>query len=166
MLVSAYRASYGMRTTCLRLTNVYGQGMARKDSIVPRLMRCARSGEPFSIYGDGGQVRDYIYLDDVVEAFVMGITGELSGTVSIGAGTSQSVMDLLALARTVTDREILAEHVPAKAGEMRAVVVNVDHARSMGFHAPTSLQAGLTAAWQDFRDRDGHGEPAPPAAPR
>ena len=53
MLLSAYTASYGLRCTSLRLTNVYGPGMEEKDSVVARLVRAARSGSTFEIYGDG-----------------------------------------------------------------------------------------------------------------
>ena len=53
MLLSGYAGGYGMATCALRLTNVYGPGMAHKDSLVPRLMRAVRDGPDRQVYGDG-----------------------------------------------------------------------------------------------------------------
>ena len=76
MLMSAYTASYGVRCTMLRLTNVYGPGMQAKDSIVARLMRAIRLGGAFEIYGDGRQVRDYVHAADVVAAVRLALSNE------------------------------------------------------------------------------------------
>ena len=74
MLMSAYTASYDLRCTAVRLTNVYGPGMQAKDSIVARLMRGIRLGTTFEIYGDGTQVRDYVHVGDVADAMKLGLT--------------------------------------------------------------------------------------------
>jgi UDP-glucose 4-epimerase len=66
MLLGAYAACYGMTGCALRFSNVYGPGMAEKDSFVPRLMRAARDGTGVQVYGDGTQVRDLVHVDDIV----------------------------------------------------------------------------------------------------
>jgi UDP-glucose 4-epimerase len=99
MLLSASTASAGVRGVSLRFTNVYGPGMVLKDSVVARIMRAAQSGAGFDIYGDGRQVRDYVYVDDVIAAIQLGLVSELSGPLVIGSGTSTSVLGLLAVAR-------------------------------------------------------------------
>src|SRR5262249_31593801 len=58
MLLSCYTAAYGIKGCALRLSNVYGPGMAKKDSFIPRLMRAARDGRSVQVFGDGTQVRD------------------------------------------------------------------------------------------------------------
>jgi hypothetical protein len=58
MLLSGYGGGYGMTTCALRLTNVYGPGMAGKDSVIPRIMRAVRTGTPLQVYGTGAQRRD------------------------------------------------------------------------------------------------------------
>ena len=96
MLMSAYTASYGLRCTCLRLTNVYGPGMQAKDSIVARLMRAIRLGTTFEIYGDGRQVRDYVHVSDVVAAARLALLNpDWDGPLVIGTGTSLSVLDVV-----------------------------------------------------------------------
>src|SRR5262249_57465237 len=66
MVRSGCSAGYGMAGAVLRFTNVYGPGMKAKDSFVPRLMRAARDGHGVQVYGDGGQIRDLVHVDDVV----------------------------------------------------------------------------------------------------
>lgn len=152
MLLSGYSGSYGIKGAALRFTNVYGPGMERKDSFVPRLMRAALSGESVQIYGEGRQKRDLVYVGDVVRGIQAAWTAQAVGPVVIGGGRSVSVLDLVAAARVATGVDIPAVHVPAKAGEMPAVVVDISRARSLGYEPATGLEEGLAAVWQDFRE--------------
>jgi UDP-glucose 4-epimerase len=150
MLLSGY-AGYGLATCALRLTNVYGPGMAHKDSLVPRLMRAARDGTPVQVYGDGLQVRDFVHVDDVVAGlFVAWRTGHV-GPLVVGAGRSLSVLDVIAAAEKVTGEVLRVDHVPAKDGEMPAVIVSIERARSLGYAPAFALEDGLASAWDDFR---------------
>ncbi|CAN5623703.1 MAG: NAD-dependent epimerase/dehydratase family protein [Actinomycetota bacterium] len=151
VLLSAYHGSYGMTTASLRLTNVYGPGMARKDSFVPRLMRAALSGKPVQIYGDGEQVRDYVHVDDVVAAFRLAWSSGVVGPLIVGSGRSVSVNHLVGAARKATGAALPVGHVGAKAGEMPAVIVDIARAQSLGFAPAFTLEAGLRSAWDYFR---------------
>src|SRR5205085_11199838 len=103
MLMSAYTASYGIRCTSLRLTNVYGPGMQAKDSIVARLMRAIRLGTTFEIYGDGRQVRDYVHAFDVVAAVRLALTDQRwQGPMVIGTGRSLSVLEVVEEVRRIS----------------------------------------------------------------
>jgi UDP-glucose 4-epimerase len=155
MLMSAYTASYGVRCACLRLTNVYGLGMQAKDSIIARLMRVIRLGGSFEIYGDGTQVRDYVNAADVVSAFRLALRSEdWTGPVVIGAGTSLSVLQVLAAVRDVTGAEFDVRHGPAKPGEMPAVIVDPTGAHTKGWSPRLDLVAGLTEVWEEWSRAD------------
>jgi UDP-glucose 4-epimerase len=149
MLLSGYSGSYGLATCALRFTNVYGPGMHQKDSIVARLMRAARSGATIQIYGDGTQCRDYVYVDDVVAGVLIAWRSELTGPLVIGSGRSVSVLELIDLAERATGRPIAREHVPARAGEMEAVIVDIARARAHGFECSVPLERGLAVVWAD-----------------
>ena len=89
---SAYAASYGMKAVALRFGNVYGPGCDQKDSVVAKFIRQIMAGEPVVIHGDGTQVRDFIYIDDLVRAIrrslaIEGIGGEVF-QIATAAGTS------------------------------------------------------------------------------
>jgi UDP-glucose 4-epimerase len=150
MLLSGYGESYDMQTCSLRLTNVYGPGMGRKDSFVPRLMRAARSGEYVQVYGDGEQRRDLVNAADVCRAFVLAWERGATGPLIIGSGSSISVLDLVDAARAATGSELPAKHVEAKPGEMRAVVVSIERARGLGYRPQVELADGLRAVWAEF----------------
>jgi UDP-glucose 4-epimerase len=151
MLMSAYTASYGLRCTCLRLTNVYGLGMQAKDSIVARLMRAILTGATFEIYGDGRQVRDYVNASDVVAAVRLALqSDEWAGPVVIGTGTSLSVLAVLDEVRRVTGAEFQVRHGPAKAGEMPAVIVDPGRAHAGGWSPRLSFSEGLQGVWEEW----------------
>ncbi|MDQ1391763.1 MAG: UDP-glucose 4-epimerase, partial [Acidimicrobiaceae bacterium] len=148
MLLSTYNAMYGVRSTWLRLTNVYGPGMGHKDSVIPRLLKAARAGGTFDVYGDGGQLRDYVFVADVAAAVRLAVADERwSGPVVIGAGVSTSVLDLAGMVREVSGVDLALRHVPAKAGEMPKVVVDPGHAHSLGWQPETLLFDGLKRVW-------------------
>jgi UDP-glucose 4-epimerase len=153
MLLSGYAGSYGMTTCSVRLTNIYGPGMAHKDSFVPRLMRAALSGGGVDVYGDGEQRRDLVHVEDVARGFLTAWTRRRTGPVIIGAGRSVTVTELVEAARKATGRPIPVRHVPAKAGEMPAVVVDLSLARSLGYDPRMTLEDGLVGVWEDFRAR-------------
>lgn len=155
MLFSAYAASYGMTTVALRFTNVYGPGMEKKDSVVARLMRCALSGGRIQVYGDGEQLRDYLFVADAVAAIELGLGLDHAETLTIGAGKSVSMNELWEIACSVTGVSIEREHVTAKPGEMPAVIVDTTHAQTLGFAPDTDLAKGLAATWEDFRHSSG-----------
>jgi UDP-glucose 4-epimerase len=158
MLMSAYTASYGLRCTALRLTNVYGLGMHAKDSIVARLMRAILMGGTFEIYGDGEQVRDYVNASDVMEAVRLGLANEQwSGPVVIGTGTSLSVLEVVDEVRRVTGAELNVRHGPAKAGEMPAVIVDSSRAREGGWSPRYNFAEGLQAVWEEWSAGDAEG---------
>lgn len=153
MLMSAYSASYGITTVALRFTNIYGAGMQLKDSVIARLMRAAMQEGGIEIYGDGEQLRDYLYVTDAAKAIELGLALEASDTLTIGGAKSISMNELIAFAREATGVEIGATHVEARAGEMPAVIVDTTHAHERGFRPEYDVLAGLQATWQDFLAR-------------
>lgn len=71
---SAYYRTFGLKTVSLRFGNVYGAGSKHKSSVVAKFFKHALKGEPLEIYGDGNQTRDFIYIDDLVQAIWLAIT--------------------------------------------------------------------------------------------
>ncbi|HKE65805.1 MAG TPA: NAD-dependent epimerase/dehydratase family protein [Micromonosporaceae bacterium] len=154
MLLSGYAGGYGMTTCSLRLTNVYGPGMARKDSFIPRLMRAARDGTTIQVYGDGAQRRDLVHVTDVVQGLLVAWSARHVGPLIIGGGRSVSVLDMLAAVHEATGRDIAIEHVPQRSGEMPAVIVSIEKARSLGYEPAIDLARGLRTVWNDLRYGD------------
>ncbi|HWC81981.1 MAG TPA: NAD-dependent epimerase/dehydratase family protein, partial [Pseudonocardiaceae bacterium] len=151
MLLSGYAGAYGLAACALRFTNIYGPGMEAKDSFVPRMMRAALSGGGVQIYGDGTQVRDLVHVSDVVAGILAAWERAHTGTVIVGGGRSVSVLDMVRAVRECTGRELPVEHIPAKPGEMPAVIVDIAKARAeLGYAPAMSLTEGMRTVWDDF----------------
>lgn len=150
MLLSAYASSYGMITSSIRMTNIYGTGMQHKDSFIPRLMKAVINKSGVEIFGDGEQLRDYLYLTDTVYAFYLALKENISGPLTTGYGESISVNALYDLVCETTGTQIPVKRVEAKSGEMRAVEVDISRARSFGFKPLVSIREGLAKTWQDL----------------
>ena len=151
LLFSAYSASYAMTTVALRFTNIYGAGMQVKDSVVARLMRAALTGGGIHVYGDGEQLRDYLYVTDAAAALELGLSLPGSTVLTTGLGESVSMNELHRIACEVTGVAIGKEHVAAKPGEMPAVIVDTTRARAAGFTAQYGVRDGIAATWADFQ---------------
>ena len=150
MLLSSYANCYGITGAALRFSNVYGPGMAEKDSFVPRLMRAARDGEGVQVRGDGSMLRDLVHVDDVVQGVLAAWRARHTGPLILGGGQSVSVNEMVDTARRVTGAAIPVEHVPVANGEMPAVVVDISAARAIGYRPTMDLESGMAAVWPDF----------------
>jgi UDP-glucose 4-epimerase len=147
MLCSAYANSYGISASSIRFTNVYGYGMGRKDTFVVRLLRAAARGAPVEVYGDGLQERDYLFVDDAVAGLLRAEQHGLTGALTIGTGTSTSVLGVCQAASEVLGQPIELVHVEPPAGEMRAVRVDISRAESLGYAPTVDLRHGLEMTW-------------------
>lgn len=153
-----YKDLYGIDFTVLALGNVYG---ARQDphgeaGVVAIFSKRIIAGEPCVVNGDGGQTRDYIYIDDVVDAFARASAvgrgdGEL---INIGTGVETSVNDVYAALAAAAGIDTPAVHGPVKPGELRRIAVHPGKAGEHLAWAPTtSLAQGAAATFAWFRSR-------------
>jgi UDP-glucose 4-epimerase len=150
MMLSCYTSVYGMAGCAMRFSNVYGPGMAEKDSFIPRLMRAARDGKGIQVRGDGTMLRDVIHVDDLVAGILAVWQSGHTGPVILGSGRSVSVNDMVEAARNVSGAPLPVEHVPVPQGEMPAVLLDVSLATGLG-HAPVhDLKSGLATVWPEF----------------
>jgi len=161
MLCSSYSSSYGMAASAIRFTNVYGHGMGAKDTFVVRLMRAAAAARPVTIYGDGLQERDYLYVDDAIAAMLRARERGLTGPLTVGTGVSTSVLDVCRLASVAIGIPIATVHTEAPAGEMRAVRVDIGRARALGYEPTVALPEGLARTWSALQPYLEFADPAP-----
>jgi UDP-glucose 4-epimerase len=89
---SSYYRTFGINTICLRFGNVYGPRSKHKASVVAKFIKQALAQEPCVIYGDGSQTRDFIYIEDLVNAIILGLEKEIGGeTFQIATGHESTV---------------------------------------------------------------------------
>ncbi|HEU0151718.1 MAG TPA: NAD-dependent epimerase/dehydratase family protein [Arenimonas sp.] len=135
----------------LRPSNPYGprQSTAGVQGAVAAFLGAAARGEPVSIWGDGEVVRDYIYIDDLVElAATAGLSQEV-GVFNVGSGEGHSLNALVAMVSDVVGRPLAVEYQAGRAFDVRRVVLDVGAARRGFAWSPhTSLREGLAATWR------------------
>jgi UDP-glucose 4-epimerase len=141
-----------LTVTILRYANVYGprQDGRGEAGVVGIWMKKLLAGGEALINGDGGQTRDFVYVGDIVRANLAAAERRLAGVFNIGTGIETSVNELYDRVAEACGVGSPAQRGPAKPGEQRRSVLNVDRAKkALGFTSPTSLREGLreTAAW-------------------
>jgi UDP-glucose 4-epimerase len=156
--VCAAAADAGQLTAaCLRFFNVFGPRQdpgSEYSGVISRFMAAAAADEGVTIYGDGGQTRDFVYVGDVVRAMVEALRRPASGVavVNVGSGASTSVLDVVATLEDLTGSPIPRTVLPAREGDIRHSLAATGRARwVLGWEARTSLSAGMAATWDWYR---------------
>jgi UDP-glucose 4-epimerase len=151
-LCSAYSASYGFTAVSLRFANVYGPRSFHKGSVVAAFFKHILAGESLTVYGDGEQTRDFVFVDDLCAGIMSGLTSEKSGVFQLGSGIPVSVNTLIrAISSVVAPRAISVDYRPARGGEIVKTWCDISRARAnLGFEPATPLEDGLARAWQWF----------------
>jgi UDP-glucose 4-epimerase len=145
--LALYERLYGLSGIALRLGNIYGprQDPLGEAGVIAIFCGLLRSGGRPTVYGDGTQTRDYIYVGDVVAAALAAAESELTGPVNIGTGRETSVLELAeALGRLGGVEGFEPEFAPPRAGEVQRITLDASRAeRELGWRPATSLDDGL-----------------------
>jgi UDP-glucose 4-epimerase len=145
-----YNRLHGSIHVALRYGNVYGprQDPHGEAGVVAIFLGALAAGEQATIFGDGAQTRDYVYVGDVARATVSTL-GQEGGVFNIGTGRELSVLELYDLCRKAAGSSAEAEHAPARLGELQRSVLDPGlAAEQLGFAAMVDLENGLAATWE------------------
>ncbi len=151
LYLQRYHALYGLPGVGLRLFNVYGPGQDPRSpyaAVIPRFVSALVKGEIPILHGDGEQVRDFVFVRDVVLAFraALGASGSVCGRIfNVGSGAGVSMRSLLdRIGRIVGCDEIRPDSGPPRPGDVRESVADVRAATDeLGWRATTPLDRGL-----------------------
>jgi UDP-glucose 4-epimerase len=157
-----YGQLYGLEAVALRYSNVYGprQDPHGEAGVVAIFGNRARTGKPLTIYGDGNQTRDYVYVADVARANVLAADAKLpaaDGTVdarafNIGTGVETSVTALARAMIAAAGVEVRVEHAAARSGELLANALTATKAeRVLGWKPGVALAEGLRRTYDWIR---------------
>lgn len=141
-----YTRVYSLPTVSLRLFNVYGerQSLSSKYGLaVPTFINCAVNNLPLPVYGDGSQSRDYVFVDDVVEAILLSLKPGMTGEYNVGSSDSVSVEDLAKLIVRITGSSSCIEHHEPRKGDPSHTCAGMSKIMKEGFSPKWCLEAGL-----------------------
>jgi UDP-glucose 4-epimerase len=151
-----YQAVQDLDYTALALSNVYGprqepaSEVGLEGQVVAIFCRRMLASQPTTIYGDGSQTRDFVYVDDVVSAFLAARTRGSGELINIGSNQELSVNDLHARLVGLTEASFEPVYAPARPGELQRIYVDTSKARDvLGWKPTVDLDEGLklTVAW-------------------
>lgn len=140
------------RLSILRPANVYGPGQPLRAGfgVIRTLLERARDGGSLVVYGDGGAVRDYLYIDDMVAACVAALRGP-AVTCNIGSGEGVALRDLIAIVERVTGKPLAVDYRPARASDVGRIVLDARLARScLGWAPRVGLEEGVGRTWRSL----------------
>ncbi len=144
-----FQAEGRLETACLRFFNVFGP---RQDpngpyaAAIPIFFQKALSGEPITIFGDGGATRDFIFVKDIVAALIFLAENEsVTGVFNAGYGRQTSVKELAESILELTGSSSAIVYAPERAGDVRHSLASVEKLKSAGFYPAGNLEAGLKA---------------------
>lgn len=145
--LALYHDLYGLDYVVLRFANVYGerQGDKGEGGVISIFAKRVAKGEPLTIFGDGGQTRDFIYAGDIANGIVRALTTEHPNTAyNLSTQTETSLNALVAIFGRAVGREIHPAHQPAREGDIyRSMLANEKAKVLMGWQPAVSLEEGL-----------------------
>jgi UDP-glucose 4-epimerase len=152
--LAMYRRAFGLESTVLRLANVYGprQDPHGEAGVVAIFAMAMLAGKPITIFGDGNDERDYVYVSDVVDAVMAAAAPGGPHRCNIGSGAGTNVNELCARLSELTGYELEPEYGPPRPGDIHAISLDATLARAeLGWTPKVDLETGLARTVEFFR---------------
>jgi UDP-glucose 4-epimerase len=153
-LLRMYAPLVGYHPVCLRLFNVYGPRQNPDHpyaNVTCKFSRAAAGGEGAYLYGDGEQTRDFVFVEDVVRAFVAAL-GSMAGVLNVGAGRDHALLELVKILEELTGKPLPLERREPWPNDVRHVRAHIEALRSHGLEPRVSLREGLARTVAFFRE--------------
>ncbi|TAJ43254.1 SDR family oxidoreductase [Methanofollis fontis] len=150
---SVFTRLYGLSTVCLRYFNVFGPRQdpsSQYSGVISIFADRILQGQPITIFGDGGQTRDFVFVKDVVQANLMAMESGAGGVFNIARGEQTDLNTLAATMMRATGEEVEVRYGPVRAGDVRHSLADVTKAKEvLGWEARWGIEEGLreTMAW-------------------
>lgn len=152
-----YEQAFGLKTVCFRYSNVYGprQGDGGEGGVISIFTRLINEGQGLTIFGDGEQTRDFIYVDDVVEANIKAMNHpELTGIYNISTNTSTSVNKLMSYFKSISNKDLPVYYEAERTGDIRhSRLCNQKAKVDFDFLATVDLERGLRDTISYFKGK-------------
>ena len=153
-----YHEAFGLPYLCYRYSNVFGprQGNGGEGGVISIFAKAIVQDSPIIIYGDGKQTRDFIYVDDVVEANILGMQHQVTGIYNVSTGISSSVNLLVDEFRNISGKDIEVVYDKPRLGDIRDSVLATDKSeKELLFTAKYNLHDGLIKTYEYFKTVEG-----------
>ncbi len=146
-----------LKTTSLRYFNVFGPRQDPKSAYaaaIPIFVSRAVSNKTITIYDDGEQTRDFVYVKDVVAANVFMSQNDLCGLFNVAYGKKTTINDLVRMIIKMTDSKSKVEHKPPRPGEVKHSLASIDKLLATGFKPTSDFKTGMKVTVDYFRGKE------------
>jgi UDP-glucose 4-epimerase len=151
-----YKQYHGLSTACLRFFNVFGPGQNPKGpyaSAVPVFITRAIENEPITVFGDGTQTRDFIFVQDIVSALsFLAELKEVSGVFNAGYGNSTRIDSLAEMILEQTGSSSVVTNGPERAGDVKHSYASADQLRALGWEPQWSFEDALKVTISSYME--------------
>jgi len=156
---TAFHESYGLGTMIMRYSNVYGPRQISNpySGVIPKFVRCCLDNKPLTIYGDGNQTRDFIYVDDVVGATILGLASDVAGEVfNVCTGEPKKITDLAKSVKDILRKgELRIIYDKPREGDIRNSYADPTKAEEiLGFRSKITLDEGIEKLVRSMRGEE------------
>ena len=146
----------GLKYLIVRPSNPYGHGqnIHAKQGLIAVALGKILAEEPIVVWGDGSNVRDYIYIDDLCEVLCLLLEKDVCNTtLNIGSGVGASINDIIQVLRDVVSEEVQVEYQPARKVDVSHMILDTTHLKQYVNVEFTSLVEGVTRFYRDVKGR-------------
>ena len=141
-----FQKVYGLPSVSLRFFNIFGPRQnpdSEYAAAIPKFIKIKSQGKNIHIYGDGKATRDYIYVKDAVNAFILAAESDASGIYNIGSGRSTTVNELVNLINKLTGNNTAPVYSPPRPGDILHSLADISKAKTFGYNPRYNLKQGL-----------------------
>ena len=150
-----------LKTATLRFFNVFGPGQDPASpyaAAIPTFLRRAMCGEDVTIFGDGEQTRDFVYVKDIVSSLLfVAENNDLTGAFNCGYGHQTTINEIARRILELTQSESRLIHLPARSGDVRHSCASTEKLRAFGWRPVTGLEEGLRDTIEALRRESSEG---------
>ncbi|MCJ7776710.1 MAG: GDP-mannose 4,6-dehydratase [Sedimentisphaerales bacterium] len=150
LICHTYHHLYGISITCLRFFTVYGPRQ-RPDLAIHKFARLIEQGKPIPIYGDGTMMRDFTYIDDIIDGTLAAMKKCTGFNIyNLGESNPVSVNDLVVEIEKALGKKAVKKYLPPQPGDVECTYADITKAaKELGYRPSTTIQAGLAkfTAW-------------------
>jgi UDP-glucose 4-epimerase len=146
----------GLKYLILRPSNPYGHGqnLHAKQGLIAVALGRIFAGEPISVWGNGSNVRDYIYIDDLAEVVCQLLENEVyNTTLNIGSGEGHSINDIITILKEVVEENVMVEYVSSRKVDVANMILDTTELKKyVDFH-PTPLKEGVSTFYNGIKKK-------------
>ncbi|MDD5396689.1 MAG: NAD-dependent epimerase/dehydratase family protein [Candidatus Moranbacteria bacterium] len=152
-----YKINRGLEYLILRYANPYGPGqnLVGSQGIIPIFLNLIKQGKPITIFGDGNNIRDYIYIDDLINITKLLFTKTTKYNIyNVGSGFGLSISSLVGMIQEIVGKKIEIDNQPDREVDVKSIVLNMDRTRNeVGNISIINLKDGIRKTWEYLRDK-------------